>query len=56
MMEYANPNIIVDTKWIFDHLNDPQVRVVEVDYNPDSNYRLGHIPGAALFDWKQDSK
>ena len=54
MMEYANPNIIVDTKWIFDHLNDPQVRVVEVDYNPDSNYRLGHIPGAALFDWKQD--
>jgi thiosulfate/3-mercaptopyruvate sulfurtransferase len=54
MMEYAHPNIIVDTKWIYDHLNDPQVRIVEVDYNPDSSYRLGHIPGAALFDWKQD--
>ena len=53
-MEYAHPNVIVDTKWIYDHLNDPQVRIAEVDYNPDSSYRLGHIPGAALFDWKQD--
>jgi thiosulfate/3-mercaptopyruvate sulfurtransferase len=53
-MEYAYPNVIVDTKWIYDHLNDPQVRIAEVDYNPDSSYRLGHIPGAALFDWKQD--
>jgi thiosulfate/3-mercaptopyruvate sulfurtransferase len=54
IMEYAHPNVIVDTKWIYDHLNDPQVRIAEVDYNPDSSYRLGHIPGAALFDWKQD--
>src|ERR687894_428208 len=53
-MEYAHPNIIVDTKWIYDHLNDHQVRIAEVDYNPDSSYRLGHIPGAVLFDWKQD--
>jgi thiosulfate/3-mercaptopyruvate sulfurtransferase len=53
-MEYAHPNVIVGTEWIYDHLNDPQVRIAEVDYNPDSGYRLGHIPGAALFDWKQD--
>jgi thiosulfate/3-mercaptopyruvate sulfurtransferase len=25
-----------------------------VDYDPRSNYSLGHIPGAVLFDWKQD--
>jgi thiosulfate/3-mercaptopyruvate sulfurtransferase len=47
-MEYAHPNVIVDPEWIYDHLNDPQVRIAEVDYNPDSSYRLGHIPGQHL--------
>jgi thiosulfate/3-mercaptopyruvate sulfurtransferase len=35
-------------------LNDPRVRIAEVDYDPKSNYTLGHAPGAVLFDWKQD--
>jgi thiosulfate/3-mercaptopyruvate sulfurtransferase len=30
------------------------VRIVEVDYDPLSNYNQGHIPGAILFDWKTD--
>ena len=53
-MEYAYANILVDTQWTHDHLNHPQVRVAEVDYNPAASYRLGHIPGAVLFDWNQD--
>jgi thiosulfate/3-mercaptopyruvate sulfurtransferase len=53
-MEYAHPDVIVDTQWIYDHLNDPQVRIAEVDYNPATSYTIGHIPGAILFDWKQD--
>jgi thiosulfate/3-mercaptopyruvate sulfurtransferase len=53
-MDYAHPNVIVDTQWIYDHLNDPQVRIAEVDYNPSTSYTIGHIPGAVLFDWKQD--
>ena len=53
-MEYAQPDVIVDTQWIYDHLNDPQVRIAEVDYNPATSYTIGHIPGAILFDWKQD--
>ena len=53
-MEYAHPDVIVDTQWIYDHLNDPQVRIAEVDYNPATSYTIGHIPGAVLFDWKQD--
>jgi thiosulfate/3-mercaptopyruvate sulfurtransferase len=24
------------------------------DYDPKANYQLGHVPGAVLFDWKQD--
>jgi thiosulfate/3-mercaptopyruvate sulfurtransferase len=35
-------------------LTDPKVRIVEVDYDPTSNYNQGHIPGAVLFDWKKD--
>jgi thiosulfate/3-mercaptopyruvate sulfurtransferase len=53
-MDYAHPDVIVDTQWIYDHLNDPQVRIAEVDYNPATSYTIGHIPGAILFDWKQD--
>ncbi|HJT85716.1 MAG TPA: sulfurtransferase [Nitrososphaeraceae archaeon] len=53
-MEYAHPNVLVSTQWINDHLNDPAIRIVEVDYIPETSYFLGHIPGAVLFDWKRD--
>jgi thiosulfate/3-mercaptopyruvate sulfurtransferase len=52
--EYTHPEVIVDTKWVEDHIQDPNVRIAEVDYDPKSNYILGHVPGAVLFDWKQD--
>ena len=54
-MSYAHPEVLVDTQWVADNLKDSEkVRIAEVDYDPRSNYSLGHIPGAALFDWKQD--
>ena len=53
-MEYAHPEVLVDTQWAEEHLNDSNVRIAEVDYDPKSNYDLGHIPNAVLFDWKQD--
>jgi thiosulfate/3-mercaptopyruvate sulfurtransferase len=53
-LEYAHPEVLVDTQWVEDHLKDPKVRVAEVDYDPKANYKLGHIPGAVLFDWKED--
>ena len=53
-MEYAYPNVLVSTQWINDHLNDPKIRIVEIDYIPATSYMLGHIPGAVLFDWKRD--
>ncbi|HEY9387807.1 MAG TPA: sulfurtransferase, partial [Nitrososphaeraceae archaeon] len=37
-----------------DHTKDSNVRLAEVDYDPKANYELGHVPGAVLFDWKQD--
>ena len=53
-MSYAHPEVIVSTDWVQQHLNDPKVRIAEVDYDPTANYQLGHIPGAVLFDWKKD--
>ena len=54
MAEYAHPEVLVTTDWAAEHLKDPNVRILEVDYDPSSAYALGHIPGAALVDWKQD--
>jgi thiosulfate/3-mercaptopyruvate sulfurtransferase len=53
-MEYAYPDVLVSTQWVNDHLNDSKVRIVEVDYNPTTSYHIGHIPGAVLFNWKQE--
>ena len=54
MQDYAHPEVLVDTRWVEDHMNDTNVRIAEVDYDPKANYVLGHVPGAVLFDWKQD--
>ena len=53
-MNYAHPEVLVDTDWTEEHLNDPNVRIAEVDYDPTANYHLGHIPGSVLLDWKKD--
>ncbi|MGB8937756.1 MAG: sulfurtransferase [Candidatus Nitrosopolaris sp.] len=53
-LEYVHPEVLVDTQWVEDHLNDPKVRIAEVDYDRKANYELGHIPGSVLFDWKKD--
>ena len=30
MTEYVNPDVLVSTSWVADHLNDPSVRLVTV--------------------------
>ena len=46
---YANPDALVSADWLTAHLDDPGVRVVEVDVSPKS-YAEGHIPGAVFWD------
>jgi thiosulfate/3-mercaptopyruvate sulfurtransferase len=50
--DYAK-DVLVDTQWVQDHLDDPKVKIVEVDENP-ALYAEAHIPGAIGFDWKKD--
>jgi thiosulfate/3-mercaptopyruvate sulfurtransferase len=52
--DYAHPEVLVSTEWLAAHLEDPAVRVLEVDWDPASAYELGHVPGAALVDWKRE--
>lgn len=50
---YARPEAVVETDWVAEHLDDPGVRLVEVDEDT-SLYGQGHIPGAITLDWWQD--
>jgi len=50
--DYAK-DVLVDTQWVEDHLDDPSIRIVEVDENP-ALYADAHIPGAIGLDWKLD--
>src|SRR3712207_6691860 len=52
MADYAK-DVLVDTQWVQEHLEDDSIRIVEVDENP-ALYAEAHIPGAIGFDWKRD--
>ena len=51
--EYANPEALVNTDWIPQHLNDPNVRIIESNEDV-LLYDSGHIPGAVHVDWHKD--
>lgn len=48
---YKHPEALVDADWVIAHLNDPNVRLIEVDVDTNS-YSQGHIPGAIGFNWQ----
>ena len=52
---YARGEVLVTPQWLEAHLNDPAVRVVEVDVSP-AAYDLGHIDGAVLWNVYSDLK
>jgi thiosulfate/3-mercaptopyruvate sulfurtransferase len=51
MAEYAHPEVLVSTQWVTEHLNDPKIRLVEVDVDT-SAYDQGHIAGAVGWNWQ----
>jgi len=52
---YAHPEVLVETQWVADHLNDSNLRLVEVDVDTGA-YDSGHIPGAIGWNWKKDTQ
>jgi len=51
MSEYAHPEVLVSTQWAADHLNDPKVRLIEVDVDTTAHDQ-GHIAGAVGWNWQ----
>lgn len=53
MTDYANPDALVDTTWLAEHLEDPAIRIIDVDEDVFA-YDKGHIPGAVGWKWFSD--
>lgn len=51
--DYAYPEVLVSTEWVAQHLDDPEVRIIESNEDP-LLYPSGHIPGAVEVDWVRD--
>jgi thiosulfate/3-mercaptopyruvate sulfurtransferase len=51
--EYANPDVLVETDWLEGHLDDQNVRVIEVDEDT-SAYEKGHIKNSVGWNWNTD--
>ena len=50
---YARPDVLVSTDWVAEHLNDPNIRIIESNEDP-LLYPSGHVPGAVEVDWTRD--
>jgi thiosulfate/3-mercaptopyruvate sulfurtransferase len=48
MSNSENLEVLVDTQWLFEQLNSPNIRIIEIDLDK-TNYQAGHIPGAIFW-------
>ena len=48
MTNYVHPETLVDTQWLADNLNNPNVRILEIDLKAES-YQQEHIPNSIFF-------
>jgi thiosulfate/3-mercaptopyruvate sulfurtransferase len=51
--EYANPEALVATEWVAEHLSDGTFKLIEVDEDTDA-YEKSHIPGALSLHWRNE--
>jgi thiosulfate/3-mercaptopyruvate sulfurtransferase len=53
MSVYAHPEVLVETDWVKANLDNPGVKIVEIDVDT-SAYDAGHIRGAVGFNWRTE--
>ncbi|MDY6783470.1 MAG: sulfurtransferase [Cyanobacteriota bacterium] len=53
MMSYSHPDSLIETQWLTAHMNDPSVRIVEVDMSLEA-CENAHIPGAVFWSIPSD--
>ena len=50
MADYARPEVLIDTEWLENNVDDRSLAIVEVDEDPTA-YEKGHIPNAIAINW-----
>jgi thiosulfate/3-mercaptopyruvate sulfurtransferase len=50
---YTHPEVLVETGWVAENLNNPNIRLIEADEDV-LLYEVGHLPGAVKLDWHVD--
>ena len=53
MADYANPDVLVSADWVEEHINDPDIVIVESDEDL-LLYEIGHIRNSVKFDWQTE--
>lgn len=53
MADYANKDVLVETSWLEENLNDENIAVVEVDEDATA-YEKNHIPNAISINWETE--
>ena len=48
MINYSQPDSLIETQWLSAHMNDSFMRIIEVDMSPES-CKNTHIPGAVFW-------
>jgi thiosulfate/3-mercaptopyruvate sulfurtransferase len=48
MSNYVNPEVVVNTQWLADNFNNPNLRIVEIDITGET-YQSGHIDNAIFW-------
>ncbi len=51
--QLTRSDVLVNSEWVANHLNHPNIRLVESNEDP-MLYATGHIPGAVNIDWQAD--
>src|SRR5256714_4460084 len=54
MSDYASPDALVSTGWVAERMNDPKVKIIEVDVEPAKGYDVGHVKNAIGWNWTTD--
>ena len=44
---------LIQPDWLEEHLDDPNVRIIALNWTDSVNYDQAHIPGALYWDWKK---
>src|SRR5438309_5204122 len=50
---YVHPDVLVTSKWLAEHLNDQNIRIIESDEDV-LLFETDHIPNAQKVDWHAD--